>query len=575
MSEQTPTEQGIERPRLSLPKPWPLSLLLLSFLLATPTLVVLSSVFFPAGDIWSHLLDTVLSRYVRNSILLMTGVSAGVLALGLLPAWLVTAYRFPGSRVFEWALLLPLAIPAYIIAYTYTGMLDVAGPLQSGLRDAFGWRYGDYWFPEIRSLGGAIAMLSLVFYPYVYLLARAAFAEQSGSAMEAARSLGCSQRAAFFRVALPLARPAIVVGLSIALMETLADYGTVQYFGISTFTTGIYRTWNGLGSSVGAAQLAALLLGFVFVLVSIESWSRRQSQFFNTGSRARPSVALPLRGSGLVLAYLACGLPVLLGFLVPFGQLAIWASITSAGILTPDFAGYLLNSLFLASTTAVLALLLALFIAYGRRLSPSLASSLAARVLGLGYALPGTVVAIGVLVPFAWVDNRLSAFMVARFDFNTGLLLSGTVFILVFAYLVRFLPIAMNTVDAGLKKIRPSMDEAGRSMGLSPLKILRRVHVPIMSGSLATALLLVFVDVLKELPATLLLRPFNFNTLAIRTYELANEERLADAAGPALAIVLASLIPVILLSRSLRQAPGSSPDPAPAASNSTNALDRK
>lgn len=542
------------RPRLFSIEPWPLSLLALSLVLALPILVVASSVFFPAGDIWEHLLDTVLSRYVRTSFALLLGVSVGVLALGILPAWLVSAYRFPGSKIFEWALLLPLAIPAYIIAYTYTGMLDVAGPLQSGLREAFGWRYGDYWFPEIRSLGGAICLLSLVFYPYVYLLARAAFAEQSGRVLEAARSLGCSQRAAFLRVALPLARPAIVVGLSIALMETLADYGTVQYFGLSTFTTGIYRTWNGLGSSVGAAQLAALLLCFVFLLVSLESWSRRQSQFFNSGGRARASSKQSLRGRGLLLTYLACGIPVTLGFAVPFVQLVLWAIITADSILTAEFLTYLFNSVFLASTTALLALVLALFIAYGRRSYPSPASTLAGRVLSLGYALPGTVVAIGVLMPFAWFDNRLSEFMIARFDFNTGLLLSGSAFILIFAYLVRFLPIAMNTVDAGLGKIRPSMDEAGRSMGMRPLALLKRVHLPMLRGSLVTALLLVFVDVLKELPATLLLRPFNFNTLAIRTFELANEERLADAAGPALAIVLASLIPVILLSRSLRQA---------------------
>ena len=543
-----------------------MSLLVLSILLATPIVVVVSSVFFSAGDIWTHLLDTVLTRYARNSLLLMAGVSVGVLALGILPAWLVTVYRFPGSKILEWALLLPLAIPAYIIAYTYTGMLDVAGPLQSALREAFEWRYGDYWFPEIRSLGGAIAMLSLVFYPYVYLLARAAFAEQSGSVMEAARSLGCSQRSAFVRVALPLARPAIVVGLSIALMETLADYGTVQYFGISTFTTGIYRTWNGLGSSIGAAQLSALLLGFVFVLVSLEAWSRQQSQFFNTGARNRPSTPGALRGPSLCLAYAVCGLPVLLGFVVPFMQLLVWASITYDTILTRDFAGYLFNSVTLAAITAIAALGLALFIAYGKRVFPSQLTRASSRLVGLGYALPGTVVAIGVLVPFAWFDNRLSEFMVATFDYNTGLLLSGTVFILVFAYLVRFLPIALNTVDAGLAKIRPSMDETGRSMGLSPATLLRRVHVPIMRGSLATALLLVFVDVLKELPATLLLRPFNFNTLAIRTYELANEERLADAAGPALAIVLASLIPVILLSRTLRQA-GEAPSSLPQGSS--------
>ena len=533
---------------------WPLSSLALSLVLATPLLVVAASVFFPSDDVWQHLRETVLGEYISNSLLLLLGVSLLVLPMGVIPAWLVTMYRFPGSRLLEWALLLPMAVPAYIIAYTYTGMLDVAGPLQSWLRDVTGLGYDEYWFPSIRSLGGAIVMLSLVLYPYVYLLSRAAFVEQSVCVLEVSRTLGCTPASAFRRVALPLARPAIVVGLSIALMETLADFGTVQYFGIAAFTTGIYRTWYGLGSSVAATQLAALMMLFVLALIFLESWSRRQSRYYNTSTRYQTLPSTRLRGGHLALAYLVCITPPLVGFVIPVIQLSRWTWVTADRVFTSAFFGLAWNTLTLAVASAVIALLIALFISYGKRLFPHLLSVLSFRILSLGYALPGTVIAIGVLVPFSWLDGHLSRLSQSLVGFNTGLLFSGTVFILIFAYLVRFLPIALNTVDAGLGKIKPSMDEAARSMGHSNAFTLRQVHMPMMKGSMIAALLLVFVDVVKELPATLILRPFNFNTLAIRTYELANDERLADAAGPALTIVLISIIPVILLSRSLSKA---------------------
>jgi iron(III) transport system permease protein len=526
----------------------------LSLVIAIPLLVVAVSLFLPSDDVWQHLRETVLTEYIRNSMFLLLGVTLLVLPLGVIPAWLVTMYRFPGSRILEWALLLPMAVPAYIIAYTYTGMLDVAGPVQSALREAMGWEYGDYWFPPIRSLGGAIIMLSLVLYPYVYLLSRAAFIEQSVCVLEVSRTLGCNPRTAFRRVALPLARPAIVVGLSIALMETLADFGTVQYFGIAAFTTGIYRTWYGLGSSVAATQLAALLMLFVLVLVLIEGWSRRQSRYYNTSTRYQALSRTRLRGRHLLGTYLVCIGPVLAGFVIPVVQLAAWALTTAERIFTLRFFELAWNTLSLAVISACVALLIALFISYGKRLFPHILSTLSFRVLSLGYALPGTVIAIGVLVPFSWLDRHISAFMESWLGINTGLLLSGTIFILIFAYMVRFLPIALNSVDAALGKIKPSMDEAALSMGQGNAATLRRVHMPMMRGSMVAALLLVFVDVVKELPATLILRPFNFNTLAIRTYELANEERLADAAGPALTIVLVSIIPVILLSRQLSRA---------------------
>jgi iron(III) transport system permease protein len=450
-----------------------------------------------------------------------------------------------------------MAMPAYIIAYTYTGMLDFAGPVQTQLRDWFGWSYGDYWFPDIRSLPGAVLMLSLVLYPYVYLLSRAAFLEQSVCVLEVSRTLGTGPWAGFARVALPLARPAIITGLSLALMETLADYGTVQYFGLATFTTGIFRTWFGLGDPAAAAQLSAVLMSFVFVLILLERWSRRRARFHHTSTRYSHLPRYPLRGWRRAGAIVGCSIPVLFGFLLPAVQLGAWALDTMDAWLKSDFFVLVGNSLMLAALTAATAVALALLMAYGRRLRPSKAVGLAVRVASMGYAVPGTVIAVGVILPFAWLDNTLDAFMRAQFDVSTGLILSGTLAALVFAYCVRFLAVSLNTVEAGLGKIKPSMDDAARCLGLPPRRVLREVHMPIMRGSLLTALLLVFVDVLKELPATLILRPFNFNTLAVRTFELASDERLADSASAALAIVLAGIVPVILLSRTIgRSRPG-------------------
>ncbi|MDE0512108.1 MAG: iron ABC transporter permease [Gammaproteobacteria bacterium] len=534
--------------------PWGVVLtLLLAGVLILPVIVVAASVFLSSGDIWQHLYDTVLAEYIGNSLLLALGVGCLSLPLGVIPAWLVTMYRFPGSRQLEWALLMPLAMPAYIIAYTYTGMLDVAGPLQSWLRAAFDWQYGDYWFPDIRSLPGAVLMLSLVLYPYIYLLARAAFLEQSASVVEVARTLGVRPAAAFFKVVLPLARPAIIVGLSLVLMETLADYGTVQYFGVATFTTGIFKTWFGLGSSIAAAQLSALLLLFVLFLIILEQHSRRQSRYYDTSTRYGRLEQKHLPGLRGLPALAVCALPVLFGFVIPSGQLLLWGIQTWRTSLDAGFFTLIANSIELALVTAVLAAVLALAISYARRQQPGIMTNLFNRLLGMGYAVPGAVIAVGVLIPFTWLDRHLGHWFGLLSDTEPGLLLSGTIAILVFAYLVRFLALSLNTVDAGLAKIKPSMDEAGRSLGFSGFRLLRRVHIPILRGSLLTAVLLVFVDVLKELPATLILRPFNFNTLAVRTYELANEERLADAAFPALAIVLAGIIPVIILSRAISQ----------------------
>jgi len=528
-----------------------IAIIALCLLLSVPVLTVFSSVGASSGGVWAHLADTLLWDYIGQSLMLMAGVGLMVLVLGVAPAWLVTMNRFPGSRLLEWALVLPLAMPAYIIAYTYTGMLDVTGPVQGFIRDTFDLRFGDYWFPQIRSLGGAITMLSLVLYPYVYLLSRMAFLEQSVCVLEVSRTLGAGPWRAFSRVAVPLARPAIIAGLALVLMETLADYGTVQYFGISTFTTGIFRTWFGMGSSVAAAQLSAVLMIFILVLVLTEHWSRSRARYHHTSTKYSRLPQIRLTGWRKWLALVFCAAPVVLGFLVPFLQLAYWAWDTRDLVDFSAFSDLLFNSLRLAMTAAVIALVLGLFISYAKRLQPNLTMRSSVRILSLGYAIPGTVIAVGVLIPFAWVDNSIDAWMQQQFGISTGLIFSGTLVAVVFAYIVRFLPVAMNTVDAGLSKIRPSMDDAGRSMGMGSWQILRRIHVPMLRGSLLTASLLVFVDVLKELPATLILRPFNFNTLAIRTYELANQERLTEAAASALMIVLAGIIPVIIISLSI------------------------
>ncbi len=532
---------------------WQLGMLFITLLFALPVITVISFVFQGHNDVWQHLVDTVLADYISNSLLLILGVSIGTLSIGISTAWLTSLCEFPGRRFFQWALLLPLAVPAYIIAYTYTGMLDFSGPLQTFIREFFGWGPRDYWFPEIRSIGGAMIMLSLVLYPYVYLLTRAAFLEQSSVTLEASRSLGMGPWRSFFAIALPMARPAIMTGLSLALMETLADFGTVEYFGVATFTTGIFRTWFGLGDAAAASQLASILLMFVFILILLERFSRRQARYHQQIGRQAHARRIQLSARQKWLAFIACAVPLLLGFALPFAQLVFWTVETAAEMVNSDFYRLVGNSLGLALLTSVLALLLALFMGYGQRLKNTAFIRLLVRMASMGYAVPGTVIAIGVVIPFAWLDNTLDNWTRTQFDFSTGLLLSGTLFALVFAYLVRFLAVSVGSVESSLGKIKPSMDDAARSMGYKPLAVLQKIHMPIMRTTLLTALLLVFVDVLKELPATLLLRPFNFNTLAVRAYELAADERLADASSAAIMIVLTGIIPVILLSLAITQ----------------------
>ena len=528
----------------------------LAALVAMPVLSVLANLLAGGtSDTWSHLAATVLPEYIRNTLWLFAGVGAGVAVVGVSTAWLTTMHDFPGRRHFEWALVLPMAMPAYVLAYVYTDLLQFVGPVQSFLRESLGWKRGDYPFPEIRSVGGAIAMFVCVLYPYVYLLARTAFLERAGGMLEAARTLGSGPWASFFRLSLPLARPAVVAGVSLALMETLADYGTVSYFAVPTFTTGIYRAWFSLGDRIAAAQLAAALLGFVVLLLALEKLTQGRARFHDTTGRSRPQQGMRLRGSKAMGAFFVCGLPLLAGFVLPavlLVRMAFGAADSDAGVVIGSrFARQAGNSVLLASVTAVAAVLLALLLAYAARLAKGIVPYVLNRLVSLGYAVPGSVIAVGVLIPVTRLDNWLASQWQGWFGSNPGLLITGGIAALVYAYLVRMLAVALQTVQASLAKITPSMDDAARSLGHTQAQTLWRVHVPLLRGSLFTAMLLVFVDVMKELPATLVMRPFNLDTLATQTYTLASDERLAEAALPALAIVAAGLLPLIVLSRQI------------------------
>jgi iron(III) transport system permease protein len=526
--------------------------LLIAALVAVPILSVASQLFSAGtGETWAHLAATLLPEYIVTSLWLCLGVGIGVALLGVGAAWLITHMDFAGRRTFEWALVLPLAMPAYVMAYTYTDLLQYSGPLQSALREAMGWSRADYRFPDVRSTGGAVLMFVSVLYPYVYLLARTAFLERGGGVMEAGRSLGLTPWQSFVRVSLPMARPAIAAGVALALMETLADYGTVSYFAVQTFTTGIYRAWFSLGDRAAAAQLSMCLLGFVLLVLALEHASRGRARFHGTGLRRQPPRGNRLTGWRAALAFAACCVPLLVGFALPCGALLHMALTEGDAQFGARFFELSRNSLVVSALTAAFAVALAVLVAYARRIDAGPASRIAHWTAGMGYALPGSVIAVGVLIPVARLDNALVQWLQAHFGWQGGLLLTGSIAALVFACLVRFLASALQTVDAALHRVTPHMDDAARSLGLTPPETLRRVHLPLLRRGLLTAGLLVFIDVMKELPATLVMRPFNFDTLATQAYRLASDERLAEASTASLAIVAVGLLPMILLCRQI------------------------
>jgi len=529
---------------------WSLAAMVLAAMAALPIITILVSA--PSGGFEAiiHLAQTVLLRYVGNTaaLLILAGGTAVVIGTGC--AWLVSAARFPGRRIFMWALVLPLAVPAYIAAYIYADLLDFTGPVQSGLRGLTGWGVGDYWFPQIRTLPGGAFVLGIVLYPYVYLLARGAFATQSASQFRAARSLGAAPWEAFWRVALPAARPAIFGGLALVLMEVLADFGVAQYFAIPTFSTGIFRSWLSMGDKQAALKLAAMMLIFVVGLIVWEARTRAGRTDSKDGlSRSNDEPLIELTPLGRGLAMLACAVPVILGFIVPAVHLLSLSISERAIAATGQLWTYASGSLWLGLTTAIVCLVTALILAFAKARSNSRIASGAIRVSTLGYALPGALLAVGLLAPLGALDISVSRFLRETFGYSGGLILTSTSAILIYALSVRFLTVAFNTIDGGLSKIPPSLDDAARTLGAGPARVLKRIYVPLLSPSLAAAAALVLIDTLRELPATLILRPFNLETLATRTYRLASDERLVEASIPALILLAAGLLPVLLLTR--------------------------
>lgn len=539
----------VARPYKSLGETWlAVFAVVIAAVAALPHLGVLLAAL--AGDLatLAHLADTVLWRYTSTTLVLVVAVGVGSFVIGTATAWLVTMTAFPGRRIFEVALVLPLAFPAYVLAYGYTHILDHPGIVQTTLREITGWGPRDYWFPEIRSVGGAAMVLTLVLYPYVYLLARAAFLGQSASTFFAARVLGQSASGAFFRVALPLARPAIAAGVLLAMMETIADFGTVSYFGVQTYATGIYTSWFSLADRGGAAQLALGLLAFALFLAVLERTSRGEARFHN-GRRQEAMARIPLGPAAQCGAVLACLLPVLMGVVIPVIALSVMALGSEQDLLSRRYIGFIRNSLTLATIAAVVTVAAAMVIGSFHRVQPGAVSKLAFYLARIGYAVPGGVIAVGLMVPLAGFDNALDAFMRDRFGVSTGLLLTGSIWVLVAAYVIRFLAAALGAYEGGMASVSPNIDAASRVLGRGVLGTLGRVHVPILRPSLLTAALIVFVDVMKELPATLIMRPFNYDTLAVQAFRLASDERLEGAAVPSLVIAAIGLLPVLLLCR--------------------------
>jgi iron(III) transport system permease protein len=516
---------------------------------ALPMLAVALAAVTSGTDTIVHLASTVLGRYSINTVFLILLVSVGTFAVGVGAAWLVTMTHFKGVKFFEITLVLPLAFPAYVLAYAYTSVLDHPGIVQSTLRNVMDWGPRDYWFPEIRSLGGAALMLVLVLYPYVYLLARASFIQQSGSAFMTARGLGASPLAAFLTVSLPLARPAIAAGVLLAVMETIADFGTVAYFGVQTFATGIYTSWFSMGDRAGAAQLAVCLLMFAFMLAVLERIQRGRAKYYDQSRSQKHHAPLPLKGLRAVFAMVLCAIPVLLGVIIPIFSLIVLGLDSDQDLLSSRYLGFARNSLVLASTAALITVFAAIGLGFFQRMQPGRSSTMATYIARLGYAVPGGVIAVGLMVPFAAFDNAIDAWMRTTFNISTGLMLTGSIWLLVLAYMVRFLAAALGAYEGGQSLVHVHMDAASRSLGKGPFATLRKVHLPILTPSLLTALLIVFVDVMKELPATLIMRPFNYDTLAVQAYRLASDERLGGAAVPSLVIVAFGLLPVILICR--------------------------
>lgn len=551
MSESSGQLSPVAR-RLRLPDFWSVGAVLIAALVLVPIVSVLWLALHPTENAWPHLMATVLPGYLSNTLILMAGVGAVTAAVGAGAGWLVVMYRFPGHGWLQWLLLMPLAVPAYVGAYALVDFLEYAGPVQTGLRGAFGWANAqDYWFPNIRSKGAAIAVLSAALYPYVYILSRAAFREQSAAGYDVAKALGVGPFGRFWRVGLPLARPAIAAGVAVVMMETVNDFGTVDYFAVQTLTTGIYGLWTQSFNLGGAAQVSALVLAMIVFLVLIEKASRMKSRFFGAARSPRRVTPTRLSGAWAWAATVACVFPFALGFVLPVGVLLSHAFHAQEWV-APGLLEALANTLWVSGMAAVLTVLGGVFMVYGVRLSGKRLPALLMPVTAIGYAAPGMVLAVGFLIPLATFDNWIADGILALTGWDPGLILTGGTGALILAYFVRFFAIAQGTADAALGRISPSLPMAARSLGRTAGQTLRVVHLPLVRASVGSALLLVFVDGVKELPATLMLRPFGYESLATRVHEIASLEDLTGAAPAALMITAVGLAAVALLARANR-----------------------
>ncbi|NAW68985.1 ABC transporter permease subunit [Vibrio sp. V27_P1S3P104] len=532
---------------------WKTSSGVLALLLVLPILAIFYTAVGESDALFAHLMTTVMPTYIWNTLLLTFGVMLCSFLLGLPAAWLMAMCRLPSEKYLQWALVLPLAMPGYLIGYIYTDWFDFAGPVQIFLREITGWAAGDYWFPNIRTVAGAVMVLSLVLYPYVYLLCRAAFMEQSVSLLQSARLLKCSPWESFRRISLPLARPSIAVGLALVAMETIGDFGTVSYFAVNTLTTAVYDTWLGYSNLNAAAKISALMLFIIVLLLSGERYSRRKQKLFQTQFNSHEDCRYALTGWKKWLGLIWCWGLVLVAFVLPLLQLFHYALIYFSVSWTAEFRQFAFNSFTVAIFAAITAVMVALVMNFNVRLHTNKCSLIYMRIAALGYAVPGTVLAIGIMMPVLMIDHGVNDVAKWLNWGRPGLIFSGSMFAIIFAMVVRFSAVAIGSIETSLNKVSPSLDMAARTMGCNANRMLWRVHFPLVKRGILIAGLLVFIESMKELNAALLLRPFNFETLATYVYNYASDERLEIAAMPAILLVLVGLIPLLIVNRSLEQ----------------------
>ena len=510
----------------------------------TPIITVLSYVFSPSTHLWGHLADNLLLEYLSNTFLILMFVSLISVVLGVSCAWLVTMYQFPGKDIFKWLLVMPIAIPTYVSAYIYAGLVEPSGFLFESAESTIGLGKELYNLINLRNIYGVIFILSICLYPYIYLITYSSFKEQSYCAIEVGKSLGLNKKELFRKISIPLARPGIIAGLSLVMMETLAEFGTMDYYGVSTFTTGIYRTWFAFDDDTSALHLASILLTFVFILMILEKYSRGRSKYNHSSQKTRPMKPINMSMRNGIYAFLWCLLIVLLGFIIPIIQLFLWLIDTYSYLFDSEFLEIIINTIIIGSFASVLIVLISIYASYVNRSTSNMYTKFSLKIFSIGYSIPGVVIAVGIIIPITLIDDLQAVIFGSPIFY-----LSGSFIALIIAYLVRFSTISFNATESGLSKIKNNIDLTAKSFGFSNFMILKNIHIPMMKTTVITALILVFVDIVKELPATLILRPFNFDTLAIHIYELASSEQLSFIASPALMLITIGLIPVIILIR--------------------------